>query len=97
MDGVIATNTTIQRKGLNSHLSSQKGGLSGAPLTQISNQMIKEIYKRTNGALPVIGVGGIMSPYDAAAHLEAGASLLQVYTGLIYHGPGFVKNILQNL
>ncbi len=97
MDGVIATNTTIQRNGLQSFNAHETGGLSGTPLTERSNQMVKDIYKRTEGKLPIIGVGGIMSSEDAKARLQAGASLIQIYTGLIYAGPGLVKQILRTI
>ncbi len=97
MDGVIATNTTISRKDLKSPIGQQAGGLSGAPLTAKSRGAVAKIYQRTNGELPIVGVGGIMSPDDANAMLDAGATLIQVYSGLIYAGPGLVKNIVENL
>ena len=97
MDGVIATNTTIRRDTLISPLGTEKGGLSGAPLTAISRNMVAEIRQRTQGQLPVVGVGGIMSPDDARAMLDAGACLVQIYTGLIYAGPGFVRQIVSKL
>ncbi len=94
MDGVIATNTTISREGVNCPLAAETGGLSGRPLRERSTQMIREIYCRTGGKLPIIGVGGIHDAASAREKLEAGASLVQVYTGLIYAGPGLVKQIL---
>lgn len=97
MDGVIATNTTISRKNLKSPLGRETGGLSGAPLTGKSLQMVSAIHQRTEGKLPIIGVGGIMSPQNAKAMLDAGATLVQVYSGLIYTGPGLVKAILSAL
>lgn len=96
MDGVIATNTTLDRQGLCSPLAEEVGGLSGAPLRERSTAMIRHIHKRTEGRLPIIGVGGIMDPAGAQEKLDAGAIMIQVYTGLIYRGPGLVKEILQS-
>jgi dihydroorotate dehydrogenase len=97
MDGVIATNTTIGREKLQSPLRRETGGLSGRPLTGKSVKMVRKISARTAGRLPIVGVGGIMDPEDAKAMLGEGASLVQVYTGLIYAGPGLVKRIVQEL
>jgi len=97
MDGVVATNTTIGRVGLQSPLGQQSGGLSGSPLTEMSLNSIHKISERTAGRLPIIGVGGIMGSSDAKSMLDAGASLIQVYTGLVYAGPGLVKKILEGL
>lgn len=97
MDGIIATNTTLDRSGIRSAVSNEAGGLSGAPLGRKSTDMIRVIYKRTNGQIPIIGVGGIMKPGDAREKLDAGAVLVQVYTGLVYCGPGLVKDILTSL
>jgi dihydroorotate dehydrogenase len=97
IDGVIATNTTISREVLNSWKKDEAGGLSGRPLGLRSLQMIQKIYRRTAGELPVIGAGGIMSAADARERLDAGATLVQVYTGLIYEGPGLVQRILKGL
>ncbi len=97
MDGVIATNTTLHREGLSSGLANETGGLSGAPLGRRSLEMVRKIYAITNGTLPMIGVGGILSPQDAYEHLEAGASLIQVYSGLVYAGPGLVKEIVSSV
>jgi dihydroorotate dehydrogenase len=97
LDGVIATNTTISRDGLASPLAKERGGLSGAPLRQRSTQLIQKIYQRTQGKLHIIGVGGIMNADDARAKLDAGALLVQIYTGLIYAGPGLVKQIITRL
>ena len=95
--GIIATNTTIGRQNLRSALKAESGGLSGAPLTSHSRKMVSQIYQRTDGHLPIVGVGGIMNPDDAAAMLDAGATLVQVYTGLVYAGPGLVGDILRVL
>ena len=94
VDGVIAANTTLSRDGLNSPRAGESGGLSGAPLERRSTQMVRQIYERTGGRLPIVAVGGVMSAEDARAKLEAGASLVQVYTGLVYAGPGLVREIL---
>jgi dihydroorotate dehydrogenase len=93
--GVIATNTTISREGLNSpqSLQNQTGGLSGKPLTQRSTEVIKYLVQKSNKAFPVIGVGGIHSEQDAIEKLEAGAVLIQLYTGFIYEGPGLIGRI----
>jgi len=95
LDGIIATNTTISREGLDHPAAHEEGGLSGAALTARSTEIIAAIARHLDGALPIIGVGGIMGPEDARAKLEAGATLLQVYTGMIYEGPGLVKRILE--
>lgn len=97
MDGVIATNTTITRDGLASDYSAENGGLSGAPLHTRSTAMVAEIHRRTGGKLPIVGVGGIMDAAGARQMLEAGATLVQIYTGLVYAGPGLVKLILEAL
>lgn len=91
IDGLIATNTTVSRAGLPAAAQTLAGGLSGAPLTQRSTEVIHYLARRT--ALPIIGVGGIMSAADAQAKLDAGATLIQIYTGLVYAGPGLVKQI----
>ncbi len=95
IDGVIATNTTIARENLKSDLvqTEEKGGLSGKPLTHRSTAVIRFLSEKSNKEFPIIGVGGIHSPEDALAKLEAGASLVQLYTGFIYEGPALVKNI----
>lgn len=91
--GVIATNTTISREGLQSGKKDETGGLSGAPLKDRSTEVIRFLAEKSQGAFPIIGVGGIMSPEDALEKLEAGASLVQIYTGFIYKGPGLVRDI----
>ncbi|MDR2586339.1 MAG: quinone-dependent dihydroorotate dehydrogenase [Prevotellaceae bacterium] len=101
LDGVVATNTTTSREGLRTSperlQAIGKGGLSGAPLKQKSLDIIKYIHNKTEGNLPIIGVGGVMTPQDAIDMLNAGASLVQVYTGFIYKGPGFVRQILKKI
>ena len=91
--GVIATNTTISREGLQSENKKETGGLSGKPLTKRSTEVIRFLYEKSNKAFPIIGVGGIHSAEDALEKLEAGASLVQLYTGFIYEGPKLVKQI----
>ncbi|HKJ26924.1 MAG TPA: quinone-dependent dihydroorotate dehydrogenase [Anaerolineales bacterium] len=97
IEGIIATNTTIARPSLASPHAAETGGLSGAPLTDKSTQVIAHIYRQTGGKLPIIGVGGIHSPKDAQKKLDAGASLVQLYTGLVYQGPGLVKQIIEHI
>ena len=91
--GVIATNTTISREGLQSENKIEAGGLSGKPLNKRSTEVIRFLSEKSNKAFPIIGVGGIHSPEDALEKLEAGASLVQLYTGFIYEGPGLIKAI----
>ena len=93
--GVVATNTTISRDGLVSAeaLKIETGGLSGKPLTQRSTEVIRYLSEKSKKSFVIIGVGGIHSPEDAVEKLEAGASLIQLYTGFIYEGPGLVKKI----
>lgn len=91
--GVIATNTTISREGLVSSEKEEMGGLSGHPLKNRSTEVIRFLSEKSNKAFPIIGVGGIHSPEDAIEKLEAGASLVQLYTGFIYEGPGLIKAI----
>ena len=97
--GVIATNTTIDRNGLYTpaELANEAGGLSGKPLTLRSTEVIRYLSQKSNKAFPIIGVGGIHSAQDAKDKLEAGASLVQLYTGFIYEGPGIVKKICRAL
>jgi dihydroorotate dehydrogenase len=94
-DGVIATNTTIAREGLesDSNLSGEMGGLSGKPLARRSTEVIRFLHENSKGAFPIIGVGGIHSPEDALEKLDAGASLVQLWTGFVYEGPALVRRI----
>ena len=98
IDGVIATNTTLARTGIE-HLSvsQQNGGLSGAPLTQRSTAVIQQLRVLLQGSLPIIGVGGILTAQDARDKMQAGASLIQLYTGLIYHGPSLIEEITRSI
>jgi len=92
--GVIATNTTIDKAALaNEKLKEEAGGLSGVPLARRSTEVIRYIAEKSNHSFPIIGVGGIHSADDAVEKLEAGASLIQLYTGFIYEGPGLIKRI----
>jgi dihydroorotate dehydrogenase len=95
IDGVIATNTTISRENLKSHalLIEEAGGLSGAPLKNRSTEVIRFLAEKSNKSFPIIGVGGIHSAEDAIEKLEAGADLIQLWTGFVYEGPGLVKKI----
>ena len=96
MDGVILTNTTKSRAGLpDSAVSAESGGMSGLPLKAASESALASAVKLLDGALPIVSVGGIHTPEDAKKRLEMGASLVQIYTGLIYEGPGLVKRILR--
>ena len=91
--GVIATNTTLSREGLQSENKEEMGGLSGKPLTKRSTEVIRFLSEKSNKAFPIIGVGGIHSADDALEKLAAGASLVQLYTGFIYEGPSLIKEI----
>jgi dihydroorotate dehydrogenase len=93
IDGVIATNTTISRDGLKSGNKSEIGGLSGKPLTNRSTEVIRFLAEKSNKSFPIIGVGGIHSAKDAIEKIEAGADLIQLYTGFIYEGPKLIKDI----
>jgi dihydroorotate dehydrogenase len=98
LDGLVATNTTLDRSGLSksSKLKSEKfgaGGLSGLPMKKRSTELVQYIHQKTNGLLPIIASGGILNGKDAKEKIDAGASLVQVWTGFIYEGPGIVKNI----
>lgn len=97
MDGVIVNNTTLSRDGVKSSLRSESGGLSGTPLKVKSEAVLHQTVKRINGKIPIVSVGGIMTPEDAKRRLDAGATLIQIYTGLIYNGPSFVKKILKKI
>jgi dihydroorotate dehydrogenase len=93
IDGVIASNTTLSREGLISSNRSEMGGLSGKPVAERSTEVIRFLYEKSNNAFPIIGVGGIHSSEDAINKLNAGASLIQLYTGFVYEGPGVIKKI----
>ena len=101
LSGIIATNTTIQRPETKNNnckkIYSEEGGLSGIPLRGRSTEMIRKIYKMTDGKVPIIGVGGIFTADDAWEKITAGASLIQLYTGLVFEGPGIARNIVSGL
>jgi dihydroorotate dehydrogenase len=94
MDGIIATNTTLARDGLTSRHRDETGGLSGSPLRVRSEAVLSHLVKQVDGKFPIVSVGGIMNPEDARRRIDLGATLIQVYTGLVYQGPGLVKKIL---
>ena len=97
IDGVVSTNTTIDRSGLKTDKTKVQaignGGLSGTPLKERSTEVIKYLSEKSNKAFPIIGVGGIHSADDALEKIDAGATLLQIYTGFIYEGPSLIKRI----
>jgi len=98
IDGVIATNTTITRDLVSGHpLATETGGLSGAPLKNKSTEAIKTLASELKGKIPIIGVGGISSAQDAQEKIAAGASLIQIYSGLIYQGPGLIRQIAERI
>jgi len=97
LDALIVSNTTISRPALRSPLGGEAGGLSGEPLRPLALQMLRDFRKATGGAIPLIGVGGIASADDAWARIRAGASLIQLYSALVYEGPGLVQRIVEGL
>ena len=101
LDGIVSSNTTISRAGLNTPASDVDdigmGGLSGAPLRKRATEVIEYLHTKSNGQIPIIASGGIFTAADAREKLNAGASLIQVYTGFIYEGPGIAKNICKGL
>lgn len=101
ISGIVATNTTIVRPETNDArlraIYSETGGLSGKPLRERSTEIIRHIFKQTRGQLPIIGVGGIFTIEDAWEKIIAGASLLQIYSGMVYEGPGLPKKIVSGL
>jgi len=97
IDGIVATNTTIVHDGLESMKVVEVGGLSGKPLKRRSLEVVKFLHEKSNGEIPIIGVGGIDTEQDAIDMINAGASLVQVWTGFVYNGPSLVKNIAQSL
>jgi dihydroorotate dehydrogenase len=101
IDGIVAGNTTRSRDGLS--ISQAKidqignGGLSGAPLHKKNVELVRYVHQKSEGKLPIIGVGGIITPEDAKAMLDAGASLVEIYSGFIFEGPGLIKRIIKYL
>jgi len=97
MDGIIATNTTLARDGLRSNYQSESGGLSGSPLKVRSEAVLRQVVKLVNGKVPIVSVGGIMNSDDAKKRLALGASLIQMYTGLVYRGPKLIREIVESI
>ncbi len=98
LDGIVVSNTTLSRPdSLKSRHRAETGGLSGAPLFALSTRMLSEVYKLTEGAIPLIGVGGVASGADAYAKIRAGASLVQLYSALVFEGPALVNRINRDL
>ncbi len=97
MDGIIISNTTVTRPPLRSPLAAETGGLSGAPLAGLATEMVRKVAARLDGRLPIVASGGVMDARSCREKLDAGAVLVQLYTGLIYKGPGLVKEILNTL
>ena len=99
--GIVATNTTIARPNTGDprreRIYAETGGLSGKPLTLRSTEVIRHLYKQTGGKVPIIGVGGIFNARDAWEKITAGASLVQIYTGLVYEGPGIARAVVNGL
>jgi len=95
--GVIATNTTVARPALKERAALQAGGLSGAPLKSAANAACRLLFRHFGKRVPIVGVGGIFTATDAYERIRAGATLVQVYTALIYEGPGMVQEILTGL
>ena len=93
IDGIVATNTTIKRNNLKSKNRNEAGGLSGKPILEKSNEVIRYISEKSKGSIPIIGVGGIHSAQDAIDKINAGADLVQIYTGFIYEGPSLIRSI----
>ena len=97
VDGVIVSNTTLAREGLHDKNASEQGGLSGAPLFELSTRVLQDFHRETEGNLPLVGVGGVSSAATAYAKIRAGASLVQLYTALIYDGPALIGTIKSGL
>ncbi len=97
IEGVVATNTTVAREGLRSARRAEAGGLSGAPLRARSTEVVRQVARLTRGRLAIIGAGGVFTARDVKEKMEAGACLVQVYTGLVYRGPGLAREILRGL
>src|SRR5207302_107738 len=95
--GLVATNTTIHRNGLRSRARDEAGGVSGRPLRDLTTRVIRTLRRLTHGRVPIIGVGGVFTPEDAYEKIKAGAALVELYTGLVYGGPGTPRRILDGL
>ena len=97
IDGIVATNTTLSREGIKDPQREEKGGLSGAPLFERSTQILRDLRRLTRGEIPLIGAGGVSTPEQAYAKIRAGASLVQIYSAMIYEGPGLAAKIARGL
>lgn len=97
VDGIVATNTTIDRQWIPAQLAAHPGGVSGAPLRARAEAVVRLLYRATDGKLPIIGVGGIASAEDVVRRVRLGARLVQAYSGFIYGGPGFVRQVITDL
>jgi dihydroorotate dehydrogenase len=97
LDAIIVSNTTISRPPLQSGHADEAGGLSGAPLKNLALQRLRDFHQASGGKIPLIGVGGIATAEDAWARIRAGASLVQLYSAMVYHGPGIAQAIVQGL
>ena len=98
IDGVIATNTTITRESVSDLINGKEvGGMSGKPLFKLSNSIIRELHARLQGEIPIIGVGGIFSGEDALEKINAGAELVQIYSGLVYQGRKLILDACQSI
>lgn len=97
IDGIMATNTTLSREGIKDPQREEKGGLSGAPLFERSTQILRDLRRLTRGEIPLIGAGGVSTPEQAYAKIRAGASLVQIYSAMIYEGPGLAAKIARGL
>jgi dihydroorotate dehydrogenase len=95
--GIVATNTTLQRPSAELPAYAETGGLSGRPLRARSTEVIRHLYVQSCGRLPIVGVGGIFTAEDAWEKITAGASLVQIYTSMVYEGPGVVRRIVEGL
>jgi len=96
LDGMVVCNTTLKRTEVGV-TSAEQGGLSGHPIRDLARDRIANVHRRTQGKLPIIGVGGIMNADDALGHIKAGATLVELYTGLIYEGPGLIASMKKEL
>ncbi|GGY52130.1 quinone-dependent dihydroorotate dehydrogenase [Parvularcula lutaonensis] len=97
VDGMIVSNTTLDRTGLHGPYKDEKGGLSGKPLFEKSTAVLRDFARETKGALPLVGVGGVFTAGDVVTKLKAGAGAVQLYTAMVYEGPGLVKRIIEEL
>lgn len=97
IDGMIATNTTLSREGLQDEHRTETGGMSGRPLRERATEVIRSLYRYTDGRMPIIGCGGVWNAQDAYEKIRAGASLVEIYTSLIYQGPDLLRQMQHDL